>query len=340
MEPASSSDDDSSIEQSASFRRGRLDVDEEEGTSGVNVNNFDDLPSEDSCLDSDSDAESESESESNSDDSKDDVEDMTLEDRLYAKQHSGVTRDLSVSTKKSKALEIAHRRLKEMKGKRSREADDSEQNHEEVKLKTKKSKSKHAPTCVSSQRSAYFSRGAPSLNSSGTLEIGAHRYKPRDPRHQSLSGHFDQNVFEERYGFLEEIQDKEIENLKERCKAWKATGKKGQRLRKKLGLTSGDADADHDQSELNRLLQERAARTDAKVKTAAKRNVKKQLRDDVASGKRGAYYLKKRELKKMELEAKFEELKRIGGEKKVNQMIAKRRKKKMGRDSSLMPVGP
>jgi hypothetical protein len=100
---------------------------------------------------------------------------------------------------------------------------------------------------------------------------------------------------------------------------------------------SNETSAADDDAELKRLKQERAARLDAKVRSTAKRNVKKRLRDDVAAGKRGAFYLKKRDLKRMELEAKFEELKRIGGDKRVNDVIAKKRKKKMGKDSSFMP---
>ncbi len=328
MEPASSSeDDDSSTEEVRSVSSASVD----KATSLIS--NFDDLPSEDSCLESDSDDCDDSNS------SDEETEEMTLEDRIYAKQHKqGVKRDPKVSEKKRKALEIAQKRLKDLKRKRAGENEDSVSKSKERK-QDKKKKSKHTPTCVSSLRNAHFSRGAPELNSSGIgVAIGQNRYKPRDPRHQSLSGHFDQNVFEERYEFLEKIQDDEIEKLKERCKAWKMTGKQGQRKRKKLGLTSGDTDEVNDQAELNRLIQERAARSNAKIQTAAKRTVKKKLKEDVASGKKGAYYLKKRELKTMELEAKFEELKKIGGDKKVNEAIARRRKKKMGKDSSLMPA--
>lgn len=65
--------------------------------------------------------------------------------------------------------------------------------------------------------------------------------------------------------------------------------------------------------------------------------MKKKLREEVAAGKRGAYYLKKREMKKLELEAKFDQLRKAGGDGAVNKVLAKRRKKKMGKDSGLMP---
>lgn len=332
MEPASSSDDDSSVEEEKS----KLDY--------SNIKNFDDLPTDDSCmgdiLDSDSDFESSDENdEISSSGEKDD--DKPLGERIDLKQKMGITRDPMAVAKKDKALAIAQKRLLEMKRKKRKESDSMYEKEElnNNKRKAKRKRSKNTPTTASSKRDAYYDRGAPDLNSSGIgIEIGANKYKPRDPRHQTLSGHFDQTVFEKRYEFLEEIQDKEIETLQQRCKAWKTTGRKGQRMRKKLGLSTSDTTADDDEALLNKLVQERKSRHDAKIKATAQRSVKKKLKEDVASGKRGAYYLKKREMKKLELEAKFEELKRIGGEKKVNEAIAKRRKKKMSKDSSLMPA--
>ena len=153
---------------------------------------------------------------------------------------------------------------------------------------------------------------------------------------QSLSGYLDPKVFEKRYEFLEQIQDQEIDTLKQRLKAWKATGKKGNKLRRKLGMTGSDASMEHDQEELQRLIQERSSRKDAKLKSDAKSAVKKRIREEVAAGKRGAYHLKKRDMKKLELEARFDQLRKKGGDAAVNKVLAKRRKRKMGKDSGLM----
>mmetsp|Transcript_8261 Transcript_8261/g.12446 ORF Transcript_8261/g.12446 Transcript_8261/m.12446 type:complete len:332 (-) Transcript_8261:69-1064(-) len=331
MEPASSSEDDSSIDEQTSNLPSGLG--RNTAIENIKITSLDDLPSDDSCFESSSDSESEEDGDQN-------LEDVAMEDRVRAKNIQGIKRNPHSAAKKSKALALAQKRLSEMKRKRTEENGNGDK-VAELKKEFKGKQSKHAPTCVSSNRKAYYSRGTPNLNSSGIgVEIGANRYKPRDPRYQSLSGHFDQNVFGRRYEFLEKIQDDEIENLRQKCKAWKIPGKKGQRMRKKLGLTSGHSTMEKDQAELNRLLQERASRADVNIRTAAKHAVKKRLRDEVASGKRGAFYLKKRDMKKMELEAKFEELKRIGGDKKVNEIMAKRRKRKMGRDSSMMPSAP
>jgi hypothetical protein len=206
----------------------------DEGDYQHKLNNFDDLPSEDSCLDSDSDDSSDGDDSSDDDGDGDDnhkgTDEMALGDRVYERQHNlGVKRDYKLLAKKKKAVEIAQKKLREMK---NRKVNDAKENHgsddEDEGHHSKKKKSKHAPTTASSLRYAYFSRGAPDLNSSGIgVEIGANKYRPRDPRHQSLSGHFDQSVFEKRYEFLDKMQDDEIEKLKQRCKAWNTTGKKG-----------------------------------------------------------------------------------------------------------------
>ena len=352
MEPASgSSDDESSIEQVSSRQRiprndddsssapsSSDDDDNDSDDDDEGVQKFDDLPSEDSCLEEDSDEEN---------DNEEDEDDTPLSERIYANQNNGKqSKSKAVANKKSKALEIAQKRLSEMKKKRKQadsdsddddDDDDSDDSEDEFET-SKKKKSKHAPTVASSSRSDFYKRGAPDLNSSGIgVEIGANKYKPRDPRMQSLSGHFDQNVFEKRYDFLETMQDGEIEKMKLKLKAWKVTGKKGQKQRKKLGMIGGDTTAEDVEEELKRLMQERASRRDAKMRSAAKSTVKKKMRDDVAEGKRGAYYLKKKDMKKLELEAKFDQLRKVGGDSAVNKVLQKRRKRKMGKDSGLMP---
>lgn len=92
-----------------------------------------------------------------------------------------------------------------------------------------------------------------------------------------------------------------------------------------------------DQEELKRLLQEQAERKRAQVARAAKQTVKKKIREEVASGKRGAYYPKRNELRRMEMEAKFEEIRKRGGEEAVDKAIAKRRKKNVAKSHKFMP---
>mmetsp|Transcript_23301 Transcript_23301/g.48227 ORF Transcript_23301/g.48227 Transcript_23301/m.48227 type:complete len:424 (+) Transcript_23301:96-1367(+) len=256
----------------------------------------------------------------------------------------------SRAERKCRAIELAMERLKKVKAGKNKDGElpdgDSSNEHSSNKLDSdgkitdsKPQKSKHAPTEMSSKRRDHFARVKKSdLNSSGIgISIGANKYKPRDPRMVSLSGHLDADTFEKRYAFLDDVQEKEIEKLKHRIKAWKTTGKKGQKERKKLGLTQGGGSSEFDQEELTRLLQERAERQKAQVTRAAKRSVKKKIRDEVAAGKRGAYYPKRSELRRMEVEAKFEEIRKRGGDDAVNKAIAKRRKKNVAKSHKLMP---
>ena len=124
---------------------------------------------------------------------------------------------------------------------------------EEEEQEKKRKKSKHAPTEASSKR-----RKRVDVNSSGLgVEIGVDRYKPHDPRMESLSGFLDQNAFERRYAFLENLETDEIKQLKDRITTRSMTGKKGQKKRKKLGLTSSSTTTSlqQDKEELIRLQQ-------------------------------------------------------------------------------------
>jgi ribosomal RNA-processing protein 36 len=133
------------------------------------------------------------------------------------------------------------------------------------------------------------------------------------------------------------MQDQEIEALKKRVNARQIKGRRGTRARRKLGI-DGFGNLEEDKEELTRLTQERAERKRAQVTRAAKRSVKKKIRDDVASGKRGAYYPKRNELRKMEVEARFEEIRKRGGDEAVDKAIAKRRKKNVAKSHKLMPT--
>ncbi|KAL7517121.1 hypothetical protein ACHAWX_002071 [Stephanocyclus meneghinianus] len=335
---------------------------------------FEDLPTDDSLGDSEMAEESsrdvhhnmsnrEESDESNDEDESIPSEDITLGERVASRAlmgrryyagddernhpHDGGKQQRA--QRKSRAIELASeclkvaRRSKFSTGKKetmsnSNESSPSGEISSDHEHQTKRKKSKHAPTEMSSKRRDYFSRGKPDLNSSGIgVSIGANRYKPRDPRMVSLSGHLDADLFEKRYDFLDEMQEKDIEILKRRVNAWKTTGKKGQKARRKLGIKQGVGSLERDQEELKRLLQEQAEHKRAQVARAAKQTVKKKIREEVASGKRGAYYPKRNELRRMEMEAKFEEIRKRGGEEAVDKAIAKRRKKNVAKSHKFMP---
>ena len=203
----------------------------------------------------------------------------------------------------------------------------------------KKKKSKHAPTEASSRRTDYYKRGAPQLNSSGIgVEVGANRYRARDPRLENMSGRYDEEVFEKRYAFLDDMRQEEMAQLTKRIAARRATGKAGQKMRRRMGLTGADGGSlEEDEAELARLKQDKADRKRSQTQRLAKRAVKKRIRDEIADGKRGAYHVKRSELKRMELEAKFDELRKRGGNAAVEKELAKKRKKQESKSKRYLP---
>ena len=203
----------------------------------------------------------------------------------------------------------------------------------------KKKKSKHAPTEASSRRTDYYKRGAPQLNSSGIgVEVGANRYRSRDPRLENMSGRYDEEVFEKRYAFLDDMRQEEMAQLAKRIAARRATGKAGQKMRRRLGLTGADGGSlEEDEAELARLKQDKADRKRSQAQRLAKRAVKKRIRDEIADGKRGAYHVKRSELKRMELEAKFDELRKRGGNAAVEKELARKRKKQESKSKRYLP---
>ena len=233
--------------------------------------------------------------------------------------------------RKAKARLLVSQRLAKLKRKEP-DPDDSEEETKEKKVKVAK-KSKHAPTEVSSKRSDFYGRRR-NLNESGIgVDIGAHRYKPRDPRVSSLSGHLDEDHFERNYAFLNEIRDKEVEQLKKRIEARKTTGKKGNKKRRKLGLI-GEGSIEEDMEKLKQLQQQKADSERKQIERDAKRSVKKRLQEQVQAGQRSAsHFLKRREMKALYAEAKFDEIRKRGGDQAVEKALAKRRKKNKSRDA-------
>mmetsp|Transcript_2457 Transcript_2457/g.3624 ORF Transcript_2457/g.3624 Transcript_2457/m.3624 type:complete len:317 (+) Transcript_2457:88-1038(+) len=308
LEAASSSDDDRDSESDSNS-------DIEQPTM---IKSLDDLPSEDSVsLEDESESEDDS-SQDFSEESENRGEDIPLEDRLRLKQSEGIADNV-------------------LKNKRARKAAALQKVKEQLKASSSKqqtSRSKHVPTEISSTRKAHFKRGAPLLNNSG-VGVTLKRYKARDPRMSSMSGRLNEDHFEYHYEFLEDMRDTEISTLQKQIKARSIKGRKGQRLRQKLGLTALNAPSlEQDQDELKRLKEEKLNLARNKLERNAKRTVKRKIREQVESGEKGAFFLKRKELKKLKLEAKYEELKKNDGA--LDKVLAKRRQKNKTKDSRLM----
>ena len=339
-------DDDDSLDSAAADHEGDLESSNDSVTDDVKES---DISEEDDDEHSEEDSTNERNQSS-----------LTLGELLSSKEQK-LSKDNSVflhaKERKAKARLLISERLANFK-KSERQKDNNHHDNEtsdhdkdddrpssksNYNSKLKQRKSKHAPTEVSSKRKDFYQRRRrrQTLNESGIgVEIGAHRYKPRDPRLSSLSsapGNEDQT--EQNYAFLHDIRTQETELLQKRIKARQMTGKRGTRQRHKLGLTNASTTTttttlEDDVQKLKYLQQQKAQMERQQLERQAKRTVKKRLQQQVETGQRSAnHFLNRRTMKAMYTEAKFEEIRKQGGEQAVEKALAKRRKKNKSRDA-------
>lgn len=139
----------------------------------------------------------------------------------------------------------------------------------------------------------------------------------RDPRFETLSGLLDTNKLEKNYSFLNDYRTSEISVLKTSIRNAKDLTAKEALKRELLSMESREK-----------------ARAAKEVQQEVLRDHRRQEREAVEKGKK-PFYLKKREQKKLALVKKFEGM----GEKKVERVIERRRKKKAGKERRSMPDG-
>eukprot|EP00977_Amphora_coffeiformis_P016911 scaffold5364_cov164-Amphora_coffeaeformis.AAC.9 len=283
---------------------------------------------------------SSSSSDSNDDDSDDSSGDemqsaVLLEQRLRQSTTTDETARQSATQaarqRKKEAKELASKRLAALRASKVEQPPPTNQ-------KTKKKKiCKHRPTEASSKRADFYNNRA-SLNESGIgIELGAHKYKPNDPRGSNLVGHFNEEQFSHNYLFVRELQQQEMAQLKKRIAARQVTGRLGQKKRRALGIT-GEGSLEEDKARLKELKQKFADEERHRIDVAAQRAVKKQLREKSAViGK--PVYAKRSELKRMTYEAKLDEVRKRRGEKAVEKIVTKRRKRIKSRDAKRLAGG-
>ncbi|CAN8073580.1 unnamed protein product [Agarophyton chilense] len=148
------------------------------------------------------------------------------------------------------------------------------------------------------------------------IDNGAHQSRSLrkfDPRFEEHCGDLLEEHVERNYAFVRSIQNSEKKSLEEKVKK-----------------NPEDYDASHElksmeQSEIRRnaLLRRR------NILSAYKKNEK----EAVKRGKQ-PYFLKEKDVRNLEMRAKFEELKKTGG---VKRYIQKRRKRLAGKDKKLLP---
>lgn len=171
-----------------------------------------------------------------------------------------------------------------------------------------KREGKHRPVEMSSKKPVPVFRDA----------MQAGKRASRDPRFETLSGgQYNEERFKKQYAFL---YDEKLPAEREE-------------LRGALGKTKGAAKREELQARLARVEQQIRSEEARRKREGFQLEVKSKERTAVREGKR-PFYLKKSEQRRLELLAKYEELKSSG---KLDQYLQKRRKKNAAKDHRYLP---
>mmetsp|Transcript_3469 Transcript_3469/g.6102 ORF Transcript_3469/g.6102 Transcript_3469/m.6102 type:complete len:732 (+) Transcript_3469:161-2356(+) len=165
--------------------------------------------------------------------------------------------------------------------------------------------------------------------------IKAPNRERRDPRFMNMGGDkLDSNVFEGRYGFLEEMRDKEIDELNNALRSDRALKSKSKSARKHSNHRAMSEDERHAaMAKLTKMQQERSRSERDRSRRDIKRDLKKQELDKVAKGKK-AFFTKEADLRKLELQKRYQDLQSKG---KLDKFLEKRRKKLASKDRKILP---
>ncbi|KAK1931902.1 Ribosomal RNA processing protein 36 [Phytophthora citrophthora] len=162
-----------------------------------------------------------------------------------------------------------------------------------------------------------------------------------DPRFEAQSGRLNEDLFNKSYAFLDDYKQRELQELKQQLKKTKNVTKKDELkvsiLRNILlddVLECTDFGLYFVQHEIAQRQQELTEKKkQEKIKSALTKR-KREEREAVASGK-GAFYLKRKDKKKLELQAKFQDLQETG---RLSKFMAKKRKKNASKDHRWLPT--
>ena len=199
----------------------------------------------------------------------------------------------------------------------------------------KKRRSKHAPTEASSLRKDFFGalRQRQSVGEGWGIDVQANRYKPRDPRMSSMSGHYNQDHFLHHYGFLQNQRRDEIDKLQRRLQARQhKTKRRTTALRRELRSTTLQQDTDL----LQRLQEQERFFVQTKNQRQAQLSVKRQLQQQATlTGK--AFYLKRRDKKRLLVQHQSKQQQQSQPARDNQQkVLAKRRQKNKSKHSKML----
>ncbi|KAH7477114.1 hypothetical protein PRIC1_001132 [Phytophthora ramorum] len=138
-----------------------------------------------------------------------------------------------------------------------------------------------------------------------------------DPRFEAQSGRLNEDLFAKSYAFVDEYKQRELQELKSQFQKTKGGDKKDE-LKHEIALRQQEMTEKKKQDKIRSALTKR----------------KREEREAVATGK-GAFYLKRKDKKKLELHAKFQDLQDTG---RLSKFMAKKRKKNASKDHRWLPT--
>jgi len=145
--------------------------------------------------------------------------------------------------------------------------------------------------------------------------IEVKKKKSRDPRFDNLSGKYNEDLFKKSYKFLSEMEENEMNMIQDKIKKTKNPLEK---------------------EKLNRVYQslksKKQTEKEKERRQAIKREWRKKEMQRVKEGKK-PFYLKKADLKRMELIDKYKNTK----SKSIDKILEKRRKRNASKEHKLMP---
>ena len=147
----------------------------------------------------------------------------------------------------------------------------------------------------------------------------ARRKASRDPRFDAMSGAYDEARFAKSYAFLEEYRSNESSQLK-------AELKKVRNEKKRAKL----------QVQLSKLASVSQVQKQ-KIEALKRKSELKQVSRELVQQGHKPFYFKKSDVKKIELAAKYQELKKKGGNATVDRAIEKKRKRNTTKAHKFIP---
>ncbi|KAI9334038.1 hypothetical protein BDR26DRAFT_805632, partial [Obelidium mucronatum] len=151
------------------------------------------------------------------------------------------------------------------------------------------------------------------------VDLPSKKEKHRDPRFNKLSGQFNEGLFKRSYGFIEEYEKSEMDEM-----------------RKKIAKTK-DVD---EKTSLEKELQKRMSKRINKEREEKQKNIQRQWKksemEAVKSGKK-AFYLKKSDKEKLALYEQYKKLGEGNNSNSVDKFLEKRRKKNSASEKRFLP---